>query len=323
MIDLSVILVNWNTRQILQDCLESIYAQTKGISLEVIVVDNASTDGSAEMVRTLYKDVRLIVNNANRGFAAANNQGIAWAQGTYILLLNSDTVVLDNALYKAVEFAQRHPEAGIVGCRVLNADRSLQPSCFMWPSLLNLFLLTTYLSRLFKRSRFFGRERMTWWDRSDEREVEVVTGCFLLMRRRVIDSIGVLDEDYFMYGEETDFCYRAHEAGWRIMFTPEAEIVHLGGASSKQVRPEMMLQLRGSILLFFKKHRSAPVYWAACTLVGLFFLLRTPYWYIRGLITRDDRVRSFQIANTYIAGVRRTLRGAEGLQRRAAAGSRL
>jgi len=316
MIDLSVILVNWNTRQILQDCLESIYRETAGVSFEVFVVDNASGDGSAQMVRQRFPQVRLIENDVNRGFAAANNQAIARASGDYILLLNSDTIVLDNALAKTLRVARRHPETGIVGCRVLNADRTLQPSCFMAPSLLNLLLLTTYLSRLFKRNRFFGRERMTWWDRTDQRPVEVVTGCFMLIRRQVIHDIGLLDEDFFMYGEETDFCWRAGQAGWQLLFTPEAEIIHLGGASSRQVRPEMILQLRGSILLFMKKHRSAPVYWMACVLVMLFFLLRTPYWYLRGLLAPRERGRSFQIARTYGTAVGRAIRGAPGLQKR-------
>lgn len=321
MMDLSVILVNWNTRQILQDCLESVYRETEGISFEVFVVDNASSDGSAEMVCRQFPQVRLIENETNRGFAAANNQAIAQAQGDYILLLNSDTIVLDNALAKSVRFARQYPKAGIVGCRVLNADRTLQPSCFMYPSLLNLFLLTTYLSRLFKRSRFFGRERMTWWNRTDERTVEVVTGCFMLIKRQVIEDIGLLDEAFFMYGEETDFCYRARQAGYDLLFTPEAQIIHLGGASSRQVRPEMILQLRGSILLFMKKHRSAPAYRTACVLVMLFFLLRTPYWYLRGLIAPDQRDRSFQIARTYGTGAGRAMRGASGLQKRTMAGS--
>ncbi|MCE5187073.1 MAG: glycosyltransferase family 2 protein [Planctomycetaceae bacterium] len=321
--DLSIVLVNWNTRQILAGCLDSIYEQTRGITFEVLVVDNASTDGSARMVRDRFPQATLVANEQNRGFAAANNQGIRMAKGDYILLLNSDTLVLDNALAKSVEFARRHPEAGVVGCRVLNADRSLQPSCFMYPSLLNLFLLTTYLSRLFRRHPFFGRERMGWWDRSNVREVEVVTGCFMLVRRRAFESVGLLDEAYFMYGEETDWCCRAHRAGWKLLFTPDAEIVHLGGASSRQVRPEMMLQLRGSILLFMKKNRPLWEYWAACVLVALFFLLRTPYWYLRGLLAPRQRSRSFQIANTYMQGAARTIRGARGLQKRSLAGSPL
>lgn len=313
--DLSIILVNWNTRQILRDCLQSIYEQTRGISFEVIVVDNASTDGSSQMVREQFSDVILIENTQNRGFAAANNQAIVRAKGQFILLLNSDTVVLDNALCKTLEFARQHPEAGVVGCRVLNADGTLQPSCFMYPSVLNLLLLTTYLSRLFKQHRFFGRERMTWWDRSDEREVEVVTGCFMLIRRETMERVGLLDEDYFMYGEETDWCYRVHLAGWKLLFTPRAEIIHLGGASSKKVRPQMILQLRGSILLFMKKHRSMPAYWAACMLVGLFFLLRLPYWLLRGALNQKDRVRSFQVAAAYVAGAVRAFQGADGLRK--------
>jgi len=138
--DVSVIIVSWNTRDILQDCLESVYAQTRGVSFEVIVVDNASSDGSVEMVRSQLQQVTLVANRDNRGFAAANNQGMQIARGRYILLLNSDTVVLDGAIQKVVAFADQHPEAAVVGCRVLNRDGTLQQSCFKYPSLLNLLL---------------------------------------------------------------------------------------------------------------------------------------------------------------------------------------
>jgi len=163
--DVSIVIVNWNTREILRDCLRSVYENAGPVDLHVIVVDNASTDGSVEMVKSEFEKVQLIANSENRGFAAANNQGMAVATGRYVLLLNSDTVVLDGAIAKTVAFADVHPEAAVVGCRVLNPDRSLQRTCFMYPSVLNLLLAATYLNKLFPRSRFFGRERMTWWDR--------------------------------------------------------------------------------------------------------------------------------------------------------------
>lgn len=307
--DVSIIIVNWNTREILRDCLRSVYENAGKVDFDVIVIDNASTDGSAEMVRTEFDKVQLIANASNRGFAAANNQGMAVAGGRYVLLLNSDTIVLDGAIAKTVEFADAHPEAGVVGCRVLNPDRSLQPTCFLYPSVLNLLLAATYLNKLLPRSRFFGRERMTWWSRDDVREVEVVTGCYMLVRREAIDRVGVMDEDYFMYGEETDWCWRFRRAGWRPMFTPAAEIIHLGGQSTAQIRPQMLLQLRSAVLLFFRKRRTYPAYAAACVLMSLWFALRVPVWGFKALISRVDRANCILLARTYAKGCVRSLGG--------------
>ena len=207
-IEVSIIIVNWNTVDLLRQCLRSVYLETNTISFEVIVIDNASADESVEMVRNEFCEAKLIANTKNLGFAAANNQGIAISEGRYVLLLNSDTVVLDQAIQKAIAFADDHPDTAVVGCRILNPDRTLQNSCFMFPSILNWFLFSTYLYRLFPRDRFFGREQMTWWLRDDSREVEVVTGCFMLVRREAIDDVGMMDDGFFMYAEETDWCYR-------------------------------------------------------------------------------------------------------------------
>ena len=241
------------------------------------------------MVRNNFPEVILIENTENRGFAAANNQGMSVAKGRYILLLNSDTVVLDNAIAKTVSFADDHPEAAVIGCRVLNPNRTLQPTCFMFPSLLNMILSSTYLYKLFPRSQFFGRERMTWWDREDVRGVDVVTGCFMLVRREAFEQVGMMDERFFVYGEETDWCYRFKQAGWKVMFTPCAEIIHLGGQSSKKIATEMGLQLRGSILQFINKHRPRWEYVLACLLVWLFCAVRIPFWFVCFLFSRQDR----------------------------------
>jgi len=309
MFDVSVIIVNWNTRDILRDCLWSVYKQTKEIDFKVIVVDNASSDGSAEMVKREFPQVRLIENTENRGFAAANNQGMTIAKGRYVLLLNPDTIVLDRAIEKTIAFADGQPEVAVVGCRVLNPDRTLQPTCFMYPSVLNMLLLTTYLSKLFPKSRFFGREQMTWWNRTNVREVDVVTGCFMLVRQEAIKQVGILDERFFMYGEETDWCYRFKEAGWRILFTQGAEIIHIGKASSNQMKPQMVWQLKASILLFFKKHRGRFSYKLACLLVSLFFLLRFPYWLIIAVLSKRMKYSYLQTAKTYATGAIRALLG--------------
>jgi GT2 family glycosyltransferase len=312
-IEVSIIVVNYNTRDILRDCLDSVYKQAKIIECEVIVIDNASRDGSVEMIKNFFPQVILIENPINRGFAAANNQGIRVAKGEYMLLLNSDTILLDNAVKKSVEFADSHERAGIVGCRVLNRDGTLQPTCFMFPSLLNLVLLVSCLNKLFYRSRFFGREQMTWWDRMDEREVDVVTGCFMLVRREGVRDVGLLDEQYFMYGEETDWCYRFKKKNWKVFYTPVPEIVHIGGCSSSHIKPKMILQLRGSILLFFKKHYGQMSYRLACFLTSCFFLCRMPYWFGRALFSGGFRKPYLEMAVAYWIGAFKAVFGWQAL----------
>jgi GT2 family glycosyltransferase len=311
---ISIVIVNWNTREILRDCLRTVYAQTREVAFEVIVVDNASTDGSVEMIRTEFPQALLLANSANRGFAAANNQGMEAAQGRYVLLLNSDTLVLDGAIDKMVRFAEAHPEAAATACRVLNADRTWQPTCFLFPSALNLLLAALYLNKLFPRSRLWGRERMTWWNGLEERAVDVVTGCFILVPREAIEQVGVLDESYFMYGEEADWCYRFRKAGWKVLFTPGAQIVHLGGVSSAQFKGPMCLQLRASLLLFLRKHRGVASYVAGCAFVSLFFLLRLPLWLATAAASGDARAEKWKTVRTYAAGCWRALRGWKALR---------
>ncbi len=302
MLDVSIIIVNWNTRELLQVCLASICEQTRDIDYEIIVVDNASIDGSSEMVKKSFPQVTLIENPENRGFAIANNQGIEAANGRYVLLLNTDTVILDNAIAKTVEFADSHPEAAVVGCKVLNPDKTLQPTCFMFPSILNMLLSASYLYKLFRKSKFFGRELMTWWDRSDTREVDVATGCYMLVRREAIDQVGVLDKRYFIYTEETDWCYRFKKNGWKILFTPEPQIIHYGGQTTEQMSEKFRLQLSGSMLIFMKLHRSKLTFTFARFLIALFLFLRVPYWVTVAMFHKNERKKSIQTAKTYSIG---------------------
>ena len=276
--DVSIIIVNWNTKGLLRDCLSSVYEHAGDVDYEIIVIDNASTDGSAGMVKNDFQQVILIANTENRGFATANNQGMTVAKGRYVLLLNSDTVVLDNSIANTVSFADENPQAAVAGCRVLNPDRTLQRTCFMFPSILNMLLSSTYLYKLFPKNRFFGREQMTWWDRSDIRHVDVVTGCFMLVRREAIEQVGVMDEQFFMYGEETDWCYRFWEKGWKVMFAPVGEIIHFGGQSAAQKPVAMIVQLRLSILKFIKKHYGWLSHLIARFLTAFFFAVRLPAW---------------------------------------------
>ena len=301
--DVSVIIVNWNTKKLLRDCLSSVYEHAGDIDYEIIVIDNASTDGSAEMVKSDFQQVILIENSDNRGFAAANNQGIAFAKGKYVLLLNSDTVVLDNAIAKTVRFADKNPQAAVTGCKVLNPDRTLQRTCFMFPSVLNMLLSSTYLYKLFPKNGFFGREQMTWWDRNDVRPVDVVTGCIMLVRQEAIEQVGMMDEQFFMYCEETDWCYRFWKKDWKVMFAPVGEIIHFGGQSTAQKPVAMIVQLRLSILKFMKKHYSRPAYLIARLLVALFFAVRLPAWLVKAFIRPAVRGEAAVKMKAYSSGV--------------------
>src|SRR4030042_6939444 len=250
MVDVSVIVVAWNVKEFVRNCLKSVYEQTNGITFEVIYVDNASKDGTCEMVARDFPQVIKIKNNENKGFIMANNQGIEIAKGRYILLLNSDTIVLNNAIGKTVEFADKHPEAAVVGCKVFNPNLSLQRTCFKYPSVLNMFLSATYLYKVFPRSRLFGREHMTWWDFDDVREVDVVCGCFSLVRRKAIEQVGLMDQQYFVYGDDPDWCFRFRQNDWKIMFTPDAEIIHYGGQTTKKAADKFKQPLFGRKMIY-------------------------------------------------------------------------
>ncbi len=285
--DVSIIVVNLNTRQLLQNCLASIGRNVRDVSSEVIVVDNGSTDGSCEMVARDFPDVRLICNAENRGFAAANNQAIPLAQGRYVLLLNSDTIVLGDVLRQSVRYMDRHSEVGILGCRVLNEDRTPQLTCLRFPTLVNLALKTFGLSRL-RWPRFFDRYQMTYWARDDVRDVDTVTGCYMFCRARAIDDVGLLDESFFFYGEETDWCKRFWQRGWRLRFAPIGEIVHYGSMTSKSFNSRRDLMLTKGLLQYHQKHSSRPVYLLTLLTLLCFNASRSIYWSLVSVLTNES-----------------------------------
>lgn len=248
--DLSVIIVNWNTRKLLQDCLQSIYDYTPCHETEVVVVDNDSRDGSPDMVREEFPQVKLLCNSKNVGFAGANNRGIANSQGKYVLLLNSDTRVKPQALDCLVEFMEAHPETGAAGSMLLNPDETLQTSCYPFPTIRRELWRLFYLDVL----HAYGVYRMQDWDTNHPREVEHVQGASLILRRAALDQVGVLDEDYFMYSEELDLCYRLKNTGWKLFWVPQSRVIHYGGQSTKQAAQHMFLELYRSKILFFRKN---------------------------------------------------------------------
>lgn len=299
--DVSIIIVAWNVRELVRDCLKSVYDQTEGINFEVIYVDNASEDGSVEMVSKEFPKVKIIENENNEGFIKANNQAIEVANGRYVLLLNSDTIILDNAIAKTLRFADAHPEAAVIGCKVFTPNNTLQRTCFLYPSVLNMLLSATYLYKLFPRSKFFGREGMTWWDYRNTREVEAICGVCSLVRQDAIKQVGLMNELYFVYGDDPDWCYRFRKNGWKIFFSPAAEIIHYGDETIRRPR-EFELQLHGSKLIFMKLHRSRLTFPFARLLMALFFLLRIPYWLAMIILHKNERKRSIETAGTYLIG---------------------
>lgn len=251
----SIIIVSWNTSGLLRDCLNSIQAQTAA-SHEVIVIDNASSDDSPAMVATEFPDVVLIANTDNRGFAAANNQGLAIARGSHVLLLNPDTIILDHAIDRMLAWLEQHPDVGCAGCQVLESPGAIQRTGFADPNPLHLAMVQFGLLRLARWIPSLGRPEYRDWDRQSEREVDVVTGMFMLVPRHVLDTVGPLDEAFFIYAEEADWCRRIRKAGWKCIITPAAKIIHLdgGGKSTSQIKSRMHVQLQKSLLIYNRKH---------------------------------------------------------------------
>ena len=292
-IDVSVVVVSWNTRDILRGCLRSIFEQTREVSFEVFVVDNKSHDGSAEMVRAEFPTVKLIENAQNRGFAAGCNQGMREASGRYTLLLNPDTIVLDDAISRCVRYADLHADVGVVGCQVLEDETRIQRTGFSFPSPSNMFLGLSGLSRAFPRSRLFGRPQLSWWARDSEQDVDVVSGMFMLVRREAIAQIGLMDESYFVYAEEADWCYRFAQAGWRRVFTPCAQIIHLDGGdrSTSQVSIKMFVQLQKSLMIYHRKNLGLAAWLSAKAIYILSNSVRMVAWFVLSVANRDPHTR--------------------------------
>lgn len=302
---ISIIIVNYNTRELLRACLHSLIQQTTDLAYEIIVVDNASTDGSREMLAREFSQVHVVPNNHNRGFASANNLGIRLASGRYVLLLNSDTIILESAIQQSLTYMAQHPHASILGCKLLNPDGTLQPSCRSFPNLWNLFCEASFLYLVFKRTRLFGGYYMSHFDHASARRVDYVMGAFLLTRRELFERVGLLDEDYFMYTEEADWCYRAAQQGYQTHFTPVAQIIHIMGGSSSN-RQRYFEQLHLSQVLFLKKHFFGLRRRFAIILKQLGLAFRIPLYHVVGILRQDREQR--EKSRIYARVLMKTLR---------------
>jgi GT2 family glycosyltransferase len=255
-VTVSIIIVSWNTRDYLKQCLESLASAVCRYPMEIIVVDNASSDGSPELVENSFSHVRLIRNSTNLGFAKANNLGIANSNGHYLCLINSDIKVLPDCISRLIDYCEQHPEAGMVGPRIIGGDGKLQRSCRGFPTLWNMFCRALALDTIFPKNKLFAGYSLSYWPQNSTRSVDILTGCFWLIRWETLVRVGLLDESFFMYGEDMDWCRRFWLNGSSRVFVPSAEAIHYGGASSSNSPIRFYIEKQRADLQYWKKHHS-------------------------------------------------------------------
>lgn len=253
---LSVIVVTYNAEAFIADCLRSVKSQRTGATQRIVVVDNASGDATAARVREVAPEALFIPSAMNAGFAAANNTGIRRCDAGDVLLLNPDTRMHPGSLEALAGYLDDHPSTGIAGPKLLNADGSLQRTGIAFPSIWNLCADLFGLDRLFPHSRFFGRHRRLYLNPEEPAEVDFLQGSCLLMRRSVLDAVGLLDEQFFMYFEETDLCRRVRDAGWTVAYVPGAVVTHLGGSGASLYSGARLRDFHRSFLIYLRKHET-------------------------------------------------------------------
>lgn len=250
---ISVIIVSYNVVNLLEKCLKSLTYETK-LLLDIWVVDNNSGDESVDMVKEKFEQVNLIENKENIGFACAVNKVLKLCDGDYIFLINPDAIIKKNSIEKLVDFLRSNPEAGAVAPKILYPDNSLQLSCRIFPNITTQFLESSYLFKLFPKSRFFGQYFMSWWSHNSLKEIDWASGSALMIKIETLYEVGFLDEEMFMYNEDTDWCYRCWKKGWKIYYLPEANIIHYDAQSAKISEANRLIQVLESRYHFFRKH---------------------------------------------------------------------
>lgn len=253
--DLSITIVNYNSGDLLEQCLNSVWGEGSEIEFEIFVVDNGSSDDSLGRIREAFPGVNLIRNEDNLGFARANNQAVKRSRGRYVLLLNPDTILRAKALERMVHFMDKYPRAGAVGAKLLDPEGTIQLSCRCFPSYRTaLFNRYSLLTKLLPSNKFSREYLMADWGHSSAREVDWVSGACLMVRREALEEVGLLDERFFMYVEDVDWCYRAKQKGWKVYFVPQAEVVHYIGQSSRKAGRKAIIEHHRSMYRFYRKH---------------------------------------------------------------------
>lgn len=255
--DVSIIIVNYNTKNITLDCIKSIYESKILHQFEILVVDNHSSDGSVNAIKKAFPNIKVIANKENVGFAKANNQAILKAKGRYILLLNSDTIVLENTISSSINFMDSDKSIGATGCKVVLRDGTLDKACHRgFPTPKASFYYMTGLAKRFPNSPRFNGYHKSYLNMNETHEIDCVVGAFMMVRSETIAQVGLLDETFFMYGEDIDWCYRIKEAGWKIYYYPNVSIIHYKGASSRKKPFKIVYEFYRAMFLFHKMHFS-------------------------------------------------------------------
>lgn len=290
--DISILIVSFNTRGVLRECLESIASESAGLNVEISVVDNNSSDGSPEMIEQEFPHVHLVRSKINLGFGAANNAALQGCRGRYVVLLNSDAFLCPDSLRLAVKHMDENPRAGLGGGRLVGRDQSWQPSARMFPGILSDLTVMTGLASRYPHSRIFGHFDRTWADQSLASEVDWVPGAFSIIRSDVLDKLGFFDPAFFLYSEEVDLCRRIKSAGYQVWYWPDIVVIHIGGESSRQVKSlemsstgaQLVLWRMRSTLLYYRKHHGAKA-WLAKTMEYALYRLTV----LRNSFSKDPR----------------------------------
>lgn len=285
-ITISVIIVNYNVRDFLEQALLSVRRALQGISSQIIVVDNASVDGSVQMLKKRFPDVELLENEKNYGFSAANNQGIDRALGEFIVLLNPDTVVQEDTFSTLLSFFEKNPKASAATCKILNPDGTFSIDCrHSIPGPATAFWKIIGLSRLFPKSKIFGKYNLTYLDENETYKVEAISGSFMMMRAQTVRKVGKLDEDFFMYCEDIDYCHRINQAGGEIYYVPDSQIIHYKGESTKKNNLDYVITFNRSLYKFYKKHYRQKYIFPFKWLILLGTILRGTFVYIKNKLS--------------------------------------
>ena len=305
-IEISVVIVGWNASHYLELCLNSLAEAPPRRSMEIIVVDNASSDGSSEMIRARFPNVKVIRSEENLGFAKGNNVAIRQCQGRYIALVNPDVIVFPGCLDALADFLDQNPKVGNVGPRVLNPDMTLQSTCRRFPSLWNNFCSSAGLATKFKNSRFFAGEHMFYFAHDRTLPVDVLVGCFSMIRREAFDEVGLLDENLFMYGDDVDWCRRAWKAGWPVVFFPGARAIHDRGKITAPYPVRFAVAQQRSVLYYWRKHHGFWGLMGIRSIILFHHLVRYGFAAVTGLVGQrqntDGDVRK-QVSGACLRGI--------------------
>jgi GT2 family glycosyltransferase len=297
---LSVVIVSWNTKKLVLQCLESLESTRSHLPVEIILVDNASSDGTAETVCEQFPHVRLVQNESNLGFAKANNIGMSFSSGKYVCLVNSDVVVPEGCLEKMLDYMDKHPDIGMLGPKMVLPDGTIGQSCVRFPTVWTWFCNALALDSIFKGTRLSGDFILRNYDHNKIQDVDVLTGWFWMVRREASDQVGVLDDRFFMYGEDIDWPKRFHEAGWRVVFYPEAEAIHHCGASTDRAPTRFYVEMNRANLQYFRKHHGWPkviVFWLTMLLHQILRVIG--YGFVYFLKQSDRPATAFKVQRSW------------------------